>query len=1017
MKRKKSSDDVNEGNGVGEIINKLKTKEKLFKSKNKLANDERPKIYNQHRVPGNNEPKTYERRLPGKNDKIILPGMQFDVIRQETAKLPRPNKEIQRQFKLNLKRKIRRRLREYKQLEQMKTSTKSPIGRKRQQKTPLQLSSRFSRLPKSFSDVLKAQSKTSTIFSAQRQPTAKSSILLKNNKRTENFKESQRTHSKMPTLPSLPRADTSTTPSSYKPKQEQTEHPTQSLTRQKRLSPSKNDLVDSSMKLSSTLRFTFSSPLQEPTNGVSKPSTSPPTTNAAHSPTVRSYLAPPPSAGPDFPPSLKKIPSEDLMMLNDFFNQAAAFKQKFDKAKSIAKNGHYIRNNEENKEKQLENNSQLENYHEKVNEQTSGKTGNGDIGYIRKDDYKQQNGEIPNEKHDKQESESSRNAYAKELLEFQRKAIEAEEKRLDKDIKANQQQKLARPHSWGKHVHELEQENQQKQHEVHELFEELADKWKQRRNQALQGRTTSQSRMERPLGGNKIQRNENQVFEQFTKNHQHNLTSQDINSHGNADDHKESQARDAEVHNVLEHLSTKWRNRQNLDKGSDHKSRWVSNGDHANEVKPLDRRANEMNRKRTKSRGNRPETPTKSLRDKDDDDDIVEIAFTPSLRRFSPTTARIHNNENDRKGMDAAITATGKALTNGAVPTANSINLTKNSYFKENTTLYALSGQKVFKVNNGQYEKGNTSKSDHTIYDNDDDDATEDVETVDVETDDEKAPPRYTNAGMNNYTTLTGDSRKKKVNKTSITYNLTGMINDNVNDDIEDDYKKLTNSYDINSKITSMTNGQQGNNDSNGHNNYNDNNYNLPNNIGNKTVSNNVKYDNKLRNLTDMNKKNNDHNITSDNSNYNNDDSTRNDANYNEEVPHDNRLLYILGDPEQVSKKQRNRKKIEELVDKVKLNDNEEYPRKAVLDKDLRAKLKAMEIRVLDAHQKVSKDLEDIERHLTDRYERLQNSIQQAKSLTKGMDNKINDTVLHILKLARISADQAKTKINLVHSK
>lgn len=373
--------------------------------------------------------------------------------------------------------------------------------------------------------------------------------------------------------------------------------------------------------------------------------------------------------------------------------------------------------------------------------------------------------------------------------------------------------------------------------------------------------------------------------------------------------------------------------------------------------------------------------PTTSLpKDSDDDDDeVVEMAFTPSANPFIPTTPTPIGNNYDDKSVEFEVVGNGKALPNGN-PIANKTRDISKSTNTIQRSYWGLTGQQQ-----GTKPKDSSTNGDLVIYDSDDDDddGGKDVETVEsIET-----PSDGNNVKINTTVQAIG---AKKVNATRIAYNLFGL-NANSEDDIQNDKLSYQNNKDRNNDIETIIGknesdkaGQPADGDMNG---------------GRDTS----------RNLNDNNNNN------------DNDKDKNNDNNDNneEDIPRDNRLLYILGDPEQITKKEESRKKIEDMVDKVQLNRNQIQGNRQqpILNRDLRAKLKAMEIRVLEAHQKVSKDLEEIERHLTEKYETLKNSISQAKTLTKTMDNKINDTVLHVLKLAKTSADTAKSKVRLVLSK
>ena len=107
----------------------------------------------------------------------------------------------------------------------------------------------------------------------------------------------------------------------------------------------------------------------------------------------------------------------------------------------------------------------------------------------------------------------------------------------------------------------------------------------------------------------------------------------------------------------------------------------------------------------------------------------------------------------------------------------------------------------------------------------------------------------------------------------------------------------------------------------------------------------------------------------------------------------------------------------EETQIKQTNNDKPLAPNPIVINKGLKSKIKEMHDRILHAHNRVSQELEQMEQELSTRFNTLQESMSMAKKLTTNMDSKINNSVLSVMKLATSSAKQAKTKLTLVQSK
>ncbi|XP_031565965.1 uncharacterized protein DDB_G0286591-like isoform X2 [Actinia tenebrosa] len=140
---------------------------------------------------------------------------------------------------------------------------------------------------------------------------------------------------------------------------------------------------------------------------------------------------------------------------------------------------------------------------------------------------------------------------------------------------------------------------------------------------------------------------------------------------------------------------------------------------------------------------------------------------------------------------------------------------------------------------------------------------------------------------------------------------------------------------------------------------------------------------------------------------------------------HDNRLMYILtGEgakpPKQKNTEPSNNREAEKIQIKQINNDvrlNNEKPlvqRQIIINKGLKSKVEEMHNRILNAHNRVSQELEQMEQELSTKFETLQKSMSMAKTLTASIDNKINNSVLSVMKLATSSAKQAKTKLDLV---
>ncbi|KAK3740336.1 hypothetical protein QZH41_009416, partial [Actinostola sp. cb2023] len=707
----------------------------------------------------------------------------------------------------------------------------------------------------------------------------------------------------------------------------------------------------------------FKSPLQP---SVQKPSSHPPT-KTTDPPSV------PPSPVPELSVSLKKIPSEDLMMLNDFFNHAAAFKAQQMKAHSgPTKRQVHVSQHEENQKEKFKENASADRNVVKENA--------ANIMALNKERKHRQ----------KEEKDDNKNAYAKELLEFQRKAIEAEEKRLDDDIIISA--KRRHHNDWKEHLHELDHKNQEKESHINGLFDKLSKEWNHHKTLSGQGDINSQKIA--------TQSNEDKDGKDNMKttSGQDDISSQKIATKSNKDKDGEDNMKTTSGQDDI--TSQKIATKSNEDKDGEDNMKTTSGQDDISSQK-ITTKSNKdkdgednmhnfnkgIKRRRRKmvhpgEPDNEPQTDGGSAQS----DEIMEMAFYDKDQPTSKvTTNKRHSKDgfesdrqddiNNGQDVEVVLSESGKHSSESKwnTPTRSSIQ-DDNKKLGIDSKLRVLAGEHPpqDKIDEATDKQVNARKNKDAKVDNDD--VEDDVETT-VGHDDIVAPNAENgekNPGFGN-----GKPDEKKVNtnknKTVINYNLDGLKHDvNIKDDIDED----------------DTNDDEHNNKDSG------------------SGSNSMK-DNE------------------------------------EEIPHDDRLLYILtGDAEQVAKshtqkgipnsnkeqernkqqkllemkKQENRRKIDELVDKITLDDNPNqviFP-KGILNSDLKSKLKAMEVRVLDAHQKVSKELEEIEKHLTEKYDSLQESITRAKSLTKDMDNKINDTVLHVLKLAKMSADKAKSKLTLV---
>lgn len=154
-------------------------------------------------------------------------------------------------------------------------------------------------------------------------------------------------------------------------------------------------------------------------------------------------------------------------------------------------------------------------------------------------------------------------------------------------------------------------------------------------------------------------------------------------------------------------------------------------------------------------------------------------------------------------------------------------------------------------------------------------------------------------------------------------------------------------------------------------------------------------------------------------------------------VLHDNRLMYILTgeepkpspkntEPSNNAVKELTRDRAgkqwdhqtEILHDHIGLNNGKPLVRRQmIINKGLKSKIKEMHNRILNAHNRVSQELEQMEQELSTKFKTLQESMSMEKTLTGNIDSKINNSVLNVMKLATSSAKQAKTKLELVQSK